>query len=116
MDLEIDANKITMLSTLKGKALLSSLGQLFVVKDFTIKEEVKKGILGRERRTNYLKEIKIFTYHQQGKFLGTLREDACESMLHRYDFYVMRQQWIDFCDQLKAFGFKVEKIEAEVTA
>jgi hypothetical protein len=114
MKIETYDNQITMLDSVKGKLLLSSLGQIFCVKDFTIEHAIEVGIFGGKKHVKYITDLKIYTYHPQGKFLGVVREDACESMLHRYDFYIMRDQWIEFKEQLKAFGFEIQKIETEV--
>ena len=110
MEEEISERFVTMLNVLKGKLLLSSLGQVFVIKDFTYREGTKKGLFGGEKKTLYLTGITIYTYHEKGKFIGIVKEDTAVSMLNRYDFYVMRQQWIDFCDTLKAFGFEIKPI------
>jgi hypothetical protein len=111
MKTETYDNQITMLGVVKDKLLLSSLGQIFVVKDFTVENGIEVGLFGKKHEVKYITSIKIYTYNGEGKFLGVLRDGACESMLHRYDFYVMRQQWVDFNDQLKSFGFKIVKIE-----
>lgn len=111
MKTETNDYRITMLGVVKDKLLLSSLGQIFVVNDFTVEYGIKTGLFGRKHKTDYITSMKIYTYNDQGKFLGTLGDDACESMLRLYDFYVMRQQFVDFIEQLKAFGFEVVKIK-----
>jgi hypothetical protein len=113
MKVETYDNQITMLGTLKNQLLLSSLGQIFVVKSFKVVEEQEKRLFGGTKTVKYFTSLVINTYHPQGKFLGVLREDACESMLHRYDFYVMRDQWVEFKEQLKSFGFEIVKIKEE---
>lgn len=114
MKYEIDDNKITMLSVVKDKLLLSSLGQIFVVKDFTVENGIETGLFGGKHKVKYITEIKIYTYNNEGKFLGVMRDDSCESMLSRYDFYVMRQQFVEFMEQLKSFGFEIVKIKSDV--
>lgn len=116
MKYEIDDNKITMLGVVKDKLLLSSLSQIFVVKDFKVEEATETGIFGRKHNVKYITNIKIFTYNNQGKFLGVMRDDGCEAMLAHYDFYVMRQHFVDFMEQLKVFGFEIVKIKKEVEA
>jgi hypothetical protein len=106
-------NQITMLFVVKGKLLLSSLGQIFVVKKFTVEDGVEEGLFGRKKKVKYITDIEILTYSNEGKFLGLVRDNNCESMLRHYDFYIMRQQWVDFMEQLKSFGFKIVKIDEE---
>ena len=105
-------NQITMLTIVKGKLLLSSLGQIFVVKKFTIEDGIETRSFGRERKVKYITDLEILTYSNEGKFLGVVHDNNCESML-RHDFYIMRQQWVDFMEQLKSFGFKIVKIDEE---
>lgn len=113
MKYEIEDNLITMLGVLKNYMLLSSLGQIFVVKDFAVENGIRKGLFGGKYEVKYLTKLKIYTYNNQGKFLGVMRDDGCEGMLRHYDFYMMRQQFVDFMEQLKAFGFEIVKIRHE---
>ena len=114
MKYETYDNQITMLGVVKDKLLFSSLGQIFVVRDFTVKEETETGLFGGKHKKNYITSINILSYNSVGKFLGIFRDSACEHMLRHYDFYVMRQQWLDFMEQLKSFGFEIVKIKSDV--
>jgi hypothetical protein len=114
MKYEIDDNKITMLGVVKDKLLLSSLGQIFVIKDFIVENGIETGLFGGKHNVKYITDIKIYAYNNEGKFLGVMRNNGCESMLSRYDFYVMRQQFVDFMEQLKSFGFEIVKIMPDV--
>ena len=111
---EISFETITMLNAVKNSLLLDSRNmQLFVVKDFTIESETThdNGLFHNKTVTrNYLTSCKIVTYHTDAKFIGTLRDDSCKHMVILYDFYYMRDSWIKFREQLKAFGFGVSKI------
>ena len=111
---EISFETITMLNAVKNSLLLDSRNmKLFVIKDFDIKTETTKHIGLLSKKTiakNYLTSIKIFAYHMDAKFLGSLGDDACKSMVMLYDFYQMRDSWIKFREQLKAFGFEVNQI------
>jgi hypothetical protein len=107
MRIETDNHQITMLNVLKDKLLLSSLGQIFVIKDFTIENFIEDRLFGRKKTVKYITDFKIEIYNDYAKFLGLLSGNSCESVLHRYDLYMMRQQWINFMEQLKAFGFQI---------
>lgn len=111
MKIKIGDHGITMLNVLKGKMLLnSSRVRIYIINDFTIVEETKKNMFGIEKKHKYITDIKIFTYHPDGKFLGKFNEDGCKDFLTHYDLYIMRQQWCDFEDQLKAFNLIIKEL------
>jgi hypothetical protein len=108
---EISNNTITMLNAVKNFLLLDSRNmRLFVINDFTVETETTnhKSLFGEKTITkNFLTSIKIIAYHMDAKFIGTLHDDDCKHMVILYDFYVMRDNWIKFREQLKCFGFDV---------
>lgn len=119
MKIKIKETDVLMLNNLKGKMLLKpDTNRLYTVMNFktelvteTVMEKpnIWKKAVPVEKAQLYLTAADINAWHSQGKFLGTLGDDSAEWFLRR-DLYYLRQNWIDFCDQLKAFGFKVVEI------
>jgi hypothetical protein len=123
MKIKIKEVDVLMLKTLQGKMLLkidtAHSHRLYVIMNFKISEESetvvhKKGFWKKTttetiEKQLYLTAADVNAWHSQGKFLGTLSDESAEWLLRR-DLYDLRQNWIDFCDQLKAFGLKVVEI------
>jgi hypothetical protein len=123
MRIEISTNRLLMLQQSKNKYLFSTWNhRMFVVEDFTVEEideiEIKKYIFGKPEnipvKKCYLTDIKIMSYHSTGKFCGYLSDDSVKAFLEK-DLFLLRQNWIDLKDMLKAFGLEVNKIEKPVT-
>jgi hypothetical protein len=122
MKIKITDSDVMTFNALKGKILMrGDEPRIYIIDDFKTEEVSetvmeKPGLLKRAvpvvKTRIFLTEMNIFAWHSTGKFLGTLKEDSVEWLLH-CDLYRIRRNWTDFCDQLKAFGFKVTKIKAE---
>lgn len=74
-------------------------------------EEVKKV-------TEYfVTKIVIESVHSEGKFLGTLTDEACENIICFYNIYKLRQNWLDIKNQIDLFGYTiVAKAKPEIKA
>lgn len=118
--MKITDSDVMTLNALKGKILMrGNTPRLYVIDEFKT-EEVTETVMEKPRLLKkavpvvktkiYLTDVTIFAYHSTGKFLGTLKEDSVEWLWH-CDLYKIRLNWTDFCDQLKAFGFKVVEID-----
>jgi hypothetical protein len=106
MKIKVDDKIILMLNQVKGKMLMREDGnRLVIVKEFTINE-----IKGRK----YITEITILSYSKEGKFLGMCTEDTCSYYINRINFYALRQNWVDFQEQLREFGFEIKPIKNEI--
>ena len=119
MKIKVKDSDILTFENLKGKMLmLGDSNRLYVIADFKtieLEETVVTKKLFKEKTTDvvkqkYLVSADIHAYHTTGKFLGTMADDSAEWLLRR-DLYRIRQNWIDFCDMLKAFGLKVVEID-----
>jgi hypothetical protein len=55
----------------------------------------------------YLTEIKLLSYNEDGKFLGTYDYDAAYEIIKYNDLYAMRGKWHRLKEQLKSFGLEV---------
>ena len=92
---------------------------LYLIEDFKIEEVTEDGgktIFGRKRPNKVkliLTSITIRAYHGDGKFLGFMHADACERILIFFDLYSLHKVWLNFEEQLNAFGLEVKKIKKE---
>lgn len=120
MKLKITETDLLTLNRLKGKMLmLPDNNRLYCIMNFKIEEESetivqKKGFWKKTSTTTvkkqlYMTAVDINAWHPQGKFLGTLSHDSAQWILRR-DLYYIRQNWINFCEQLEAFGLKIVEI------
>jgi predicted YcjX-like family ATPase len=120
MKIKITESDVLTLSNLKGKILLTSdTHRMYTIMRFKVEEASetivhKHGFWKKTTTTTvekqlYLTAADVNAWHSQGKFLGTLSDESAEWLLRR-DLYDLRQNWIDFCDQLKAFGLQVVEI------
>jgi len=121
MKYKISRETEVMLQTLKGKMLMASSSNntgIYCITDYKITEERKvKERLFREDETvtvKYLTGITMNAFHHEGKFLAVLTEDCVERYLTFFNLYYFRQAWVDFQEELRAFGFKIIEIEPPV--
>jgi hypothetical protein len=121
MKIKVKDSDILTFENLKGKMLMmGDSNRLYVIADFKteeLEETVVKKKLFKAKTTDvvkqkYLVSVDIHAWHSTGKFLGTMTDDSAEWLLRR-DLYRIRQNWLDFCDQLRAFGIEIKKIETE---
>ena len=118
VNIKISENKETELSTLKGKMLMKD-NFLYCIEDYKVEEimeKQKKTLFGRHRplkKALYVTSLNVRAYNSDGKFLGYMKEDACDYFLTRYKLYWFREVWVKFVEQLKAFGFEVKEITPE---
>ena len=119
MKLKITETDVLTFNNLKGKILMrGDTPRLYKIVDFKTEEVTetrmeKPGMFKKAvpvvKKQLYLTAVDIHAWHSTGKFLGTLTDDSASWVLHR-DLYRIRQNWIDFCDQLKSFGLQVTEI------
>ncbi len=118
MKYKLRQDQVTMLEQLKGKMLMTSSSSntgIYCIVDYKITEqrEVKERLFREDVTVTvpYLTEIKMNAFHHEGKFMATLTDDCVERYLNFFNLYYFRQAWIDFQEQLRAFGFKIVEIE-----
>ena len=120
MKLKITEADVLTLNNLRGKMLLApDSHRLYTIMNLKTEEASetitkKRGFWKKTTTTTvekqlYLTAADVNAWHSTGKFLGTLSDDSAQRLLRR-DLYYLRQKWVDFCDQLKAFGLKVVEI------
>ena len=121
MKIKANDSDILTLENLKGKFLMLADGnKLYKIVDFKIvelEETVVKKKLFKAKTTDVVKQkyivsLEIHAWHSTGKFLGTMADNSAEWLIRR-DLYYIRQNWVNFCDQLRAFGYEVKKIETK---
>ena len=120
MKYKLREDQVLMLNTLKGKILMASSSNrvaLYCIMDFQITEEekiIKHTFRPDEtQKVKYLTSMKMYAFHHEGKFLGTLTDDAIERYLTFYNLYYFRQDWVDFREQLRAYDLDVVEIKKE---
>jgi hypothetical protein len=59
----------------------------------------------------YLTELSIIGYNTKGRFLGTLSDEAAFRLVYIYDLYYFRDNWLEFKEELKAFGLELTEIK-----
>ena len=120
MKLKITEADVLTLNNLRGKMLLApDSHRLYTIMNFKTEEASetitkKRGFWKKTTTTTvekqlYLTAADVHAWHSTGKFLGTLSDDSAQWLLRR-DLYYLRQKWVDFCDQLKAFGLQIVEI------
>jgi hypothetical protein len=113
---EISNETLNTLSSLKMKALLVE-SQLCLIQEYTIErltEIPKKTWLNRHpepKKKIYLTSIKIWSYNEEGKFLGTLDEEYCYHFILRFNLYYYRNKWVALKEALNALGYDIVKAE-----
>ena len=119
MKIKVKEQDILTLENLKGKMLMmGDCNKLYKIVDFKtveLEETVVTKKLFKAKTTDVVKQkyivsLEIHAWHSTGKFLGTMADDSAEWLIRR-DLYRIRQNWMDFCDQLRAFGYEIKKIE-----
>ena len=102
------------LGVLKNKLLLLH-GHLYAISDFTVVEETIPGgktLFGNQKpdkKVLYLTNAKIYSYNDNGRFMGTLSDDSVINMLTFFNLYALRDDWENFQKQIEAFGFEIKK-------
>ena len=116
INLEIDESKQIQLSTLKGKMLMKD-SFLYRIDDYEIQEVTEtpeKSFFNKHPKSKkklILTWITIRAYHGDAKFLGYMKEDACKHFLSWFNLFGFRNIWLQFNEQLQAFGLEVIKIK-----
>ena len=97
---------------LKDMLLIKSISFLCCIYDFEVEEveEVKKHWFKPDEivKVKYLTKLELTGYQQKGKYLGTVSDEVIEGSFVYKDLDELRQNWLDFKEQLKAFGATVE--------
>ena len=118
MKKKIDDKTLDALNILNLKVLMHNHGNLFVIEDFktiTVEEEVKLffGLKKKMVKNIYLTELCIKGYNRNGKFLGTFTNNGAWRLVYFLNLYDCKQNWLDFKDELKSFGFEITRIKQE---
>ena len=117
MKIKVKDSDILTLENLKGKMLmLGDCNKVYKIADFKtveLEETVVTKKLFKAKTTDVVKQkyiifLEIHAWHSTGKFLGTMADNSAEWLIRR-DLYYIRQNWVDFCDQLRGFGFSIIK-------
>jgi len=97
MKVPIEDYQIIMLNQVQGKLLLNG-DRIFKVISFKVEEGLRR---------SYLTEM-VMAYHDEGRFIGTFKEAACEEFIkNKNNFYTWRNNWENFKLQLKAYNLKI---------
>jgi hypothetical protein len=118
INIQIDDNKEIQLSALKGKMLMKD-SFLYRIEDYEIQEVTEtpeKTFFNRHPKTKnilMLTSITVRAYHGDAKFLGYLKEDACRHLLSWFNLFGFRNIWLQFNEQLQAFGLEIREIEPQ---
>lgn len=119
MKINVSTQDELMIKQVLKKMLMKSDGRLFIIDEVSFEDlDVTKttGFLKKTSTTikkRFITGAKIYSYHTEGKFLGTLTDDSAEQFLRYYNFYELRKQYEDFKEMLKAFGFEIQPIVEE---
>jgi len=106
---------LLMLKSNLNKILLKD-SHIYVITEIeSIEEEeeiVKKANFFRKGSTKkvvntYITKLVIESTHNTGKFVGVLTDESCESFIHWYDLYKLRQNWLNLKEQIELFGFHI---------
>lgn len=99
---------------LNDMLLIKSISFLCAIDEFKVEEveEVKKHWFKPDEtvKVKYLTSLNLLGYSKEKKYLGTVCDEVIENSFVYKDLDKLRQNWIDFKEQLKAFGAVVEKI------
>jgi hypothetical protein len=111
MKKELDSTLLTTLEQLKDKMLLrKDSSHLLRITGFTVVKSEESRIFSKKMVTkSYLTDVRIESFHPDGRFLGILTDDSAHKYVEYYNLYALRQNWVDFLQQLEAFGLEVVK-------
>jgi hypothetical protein len=116
MKKQIEEHLIIDLKFFKNKMLLLN-ERMYYIKDFKIEsEEVKiKGNLFRKDKTvikYYLTSLDVVTFFKKyNNVTGTMMEDDAYRFILFYNIPALRENWLLFKKQLKAFGIDIEQLK-----
>ena len=119
VNIHIDENKEIQLSTLKGKMLMKD-NFLYRIDDYKVEEIIEtpeKSLFNRHPKAKtalVLTSLNIRAYHGEAKFLGYMKEDACKHFLSWFNLFGFRNIWLQFNEQLQAFGLEIKEIEPQI--
>lgn len=110
---KISENKRQELLSNISNLMLNNEGRLYWLKDCKIESKTETPAPTFWNRKPkpvenlYLVDISLYSYNHLGHFLGKYDyESACE-IISSYDLYAMRNEWLEFKEQLKSFGLEV---------
>jgi hypothetical protein len=109
-----------MIKECSGKMLMAN-AKLFLITDVKfedIEETITEGLFKKTTKTivsRYITSVKIYSYHTEGKFLGTMTDEITGMFLSMYNFYQLRKNWVEFKEMLQAFRIDVSVMESEPT-
>jgi hypothetical protein len=120
MKLKVSQSDETMIKECSGKMLMAN-AKLFLITDVKfedIEETITEGLFKKTTKTivsRYITSVKIYSYHTEGKFLGTMTDEITGMFLSMYNFYQLRKNWVEFKEMLQAFRIDVSVMESEPT-
>jgi hypothetical protein len=114
MKIEVDDKKILALKKIHNCLFLFG-SHLYVIKEYKIVEEkrlVKHWFSEpTEVIDKYVTDMVVMGYSVEDRFLTQLTEDGCTYLLQFCNLYEMRRRWMDMHEQIKAFGFEINKVK-----
>jgi hypothetical protein len=110
MKIILDNEDVAVIERNAGVILMDRSRRIFIIKSYTIEEKEEPQRIffiktGRTIKTKYLVYAEINTYRHQVSFY--LDNDESRSFLVIHDLDIMRQNWLDFNEELRMFDLKV---------
>jgi len=117
MKIKIDKTQLNTLLRLQNFLMLNHNNGIVVLKEIKYKKIIENyGWKNRkEREVYYLIGGYMNGYNNEGHFLGTHGDGVLEYYLNFRNFDIMRNNFLNFQTQLKAFGFNIKKIEEPIS-
>lgn len=121
MRLKVTDSQINKIERNSKSILMSTERRIFVIDDYTVEEceEPKKTFLKKSKelvKNKYLTSAVVLGYNTEGKFLGSMNDQGVENFFMFTNFDKMRQRWLDFKEELKAFHLEIKHVEEEPEA
>ena len=116
MKIKIDKSTLNTLLRLENCLLLDG-SNVLILKNIKSEKGIEKyGWKNRkERNVLYLTSCELKTYNDEGHFLGVHSGGVLEHFINYKNFNRLRNNFTNFHEQLKSFGFEIKKIEEPST-
>jgi hypothetical protein len=108
MKIQVGQKEINELKNYLNAILLLE-STLIVIKDYKIEEVTIKRWLHKPKLVKYLTNITINCYNSKFHWIGVFDQDVSFRILTYNNLNQLRQNWLDFKEGLKAFGFTIIK-------
>ena len=114
MKVEVSQGRLAMLDASINKMLMTPSREMIALKGYgMVEQQVRIGWFRRRTVTKtYITGVTIIGYNSDGRFMGVLTKTCCYKYLTYVNLYQLRGNWIDFVEELRAFGFKLERTES----